>query len=93
MDDQPIVYEGPRLSKREMNEPPKPVVDRFGNPRYTESRRCWCKPSASTECRFHSQTEPGWASCPTKGTKDQGEERILYATNPQFGKKPEDAKG
>jgi hypothetical protein len=32
--------------------------------RWIRTKFCWCPPSAPTDCRFHSQKEPGWETCP-----------------------------
>jgi len=61
--------------------PPQPDLSGSSRRRpdqWIKTRDCWCN-----ECRFHSQTEPGWEECPGKHVV--GAKRIsLWATNPEY---------
>lgn len=80
------------------DEPSLPVVDRHGRPKWIISRYCWCSSTAETDCRFHSPSEPGWATCPSKPHPDASlaGARSLWMVNPEFEKplpKPEESSG
>lgn len=59
--------------------PPEPAAGSKRRPdQWIKTRDCWCN-----ECRFHSETEPGWEECPGKHVV--GAKRIsLWATNPEY---------
>ena len=84
-------------------EPPKPGIaikekatptsDSAGRSRWVITGQCWCPDNAPTDCRYHSRTEKGWETCPSKnlsglfgGRKKVQEARNLWATNPDFGR-------
>lgn len=53
---------------------------------WVRTRQCACSPSAPTDCRFHSQSEPGWEVCPALKNADPltVKSRWLYVnTSPQ----------
>lgn len=53
---------------------------------WQRTRECACPPTALTDCRFHSQSEPGWEICPHIKDKSKGavKSRWLWVnTSPQ----------
>lgn len=86
-----IVFEQPteaELTKSYGSERATPLVDAQGRPRWINTRECWCSHTADDECRFHSRSEAGWEECPSKPKfeVEEAKPRMLYATNPDFGK-------
>jgi hypothetical protein len=68
-----------------------PVEDRFGRPLWVKTRECFCPHNSETDCRFHSQKEPGWKTCPhTEAAKSDRsiKGRWLWSRNPMYGKPP-----
>lgn len=66
-----------------------PPEDRYGQAKWVATRECWCSASAETDCRFHSVKEKGWEVCPSKPQWGDAPGKMLYATNPLYGKRPE----
>lgn len=55
---------------------------------WVRTRMCFCFPDAETDCRFHSESEPGWEQCPGTEEARLGKRtgRWLWGRNPNFGK-------
>jgi hypothetical protein len=82
-----IIIEVPPLSAKELGVNPIPVQDRWGRPRWINTRQCFCLDSKVDSCNIVMRKE-----CPSKHLEKQqrGPGKWLYATNPDFGKQPED---
>lgn len=83
-----IVIEIPSPSKKEMSLESVPTSDRWGNPRWIKTKMCYCQSSKLDSCNI----TPGRTECPSRLLdKSQRTPGIwLYATNPAFGKAPEE---
>lgn len=69
----------------------EPLEDKLGRDLWIRTRQCSCPDDLITDCRFHSQTEPGWEVCPNLALakKDKTmKTRWLWARNPRYGKPP-----
>lgn len=53
---------------------------------WIRTRMCFCDADASTDCRYHSQSEAGWEECPNTKLAEAGKKlgRWLWARNPNF---------
>ena len=71
-------------------EPSTPLEDRFKQDLWIRTRLCFCDKDSKTDCRFHSEKEPGWEECPNLEVAKKGKlpGRWLWAHNPNFGKAP-----
>lgn len=92
-----IVFEQPTAAeqaKSYKDDPARPLVDRFGRPRWISDRLCWCSTAdGAEECRFHNHAEPGWEECPNRplniALNDyKVKPRRLWYSNPDFEKPP-----
>lgn len=95
-----IVFEQPTTAeqaKSYKDDPTRPLVDRFGRPRWISDRLCWCSTAdGAEECRFHNPSEPGWEECPSRPINIAQDNykvvpRRLWHSNPDFDKPPTEA--
>lgn len=91
-DDCGVVFEPPKTDASS-KEKATPTSDSAGRSKWIITGQCWCADNASTDCRYHSRTERGWETCPSKelsglfgGRKKSQGPRNLWATNPDFGR-------
>lgn len=83
MSDIPVVeISTPPTSTKEAAEPKaikaaKPVTG------WVRTRFCNCPPTAGTDCRFHSPSEPGWETCPWEKKSGKADGRWLWARGVQ----------
>ncbi|MNK09924.1 hypothetical protein D3C87_279330 [compost metagenome] len=82
-----VVFEGESKTAEitvDVSEDVKPRKTEGG---WQRTRQCACPDDAKTDCRFHSQSEPGWEICPYLVGRDSSTVKTRWLgiyTNPQL---------
>lgn len=54
--------------------------ERSKSDKWVRTKQCWCPPTAGTDCRYHSPSEPGWQTCPYKDIAPANTGRWLWSS-------------